>query len=1087
MLKKQIIIIFSLAFVLLLLQQPAIQLTTAQPTTYQNTGNPRSVIEYSESTFTDTTIGPLPDNTTITITAGWNSTKVYTKVYNLLHEKDWVINGTFENGNPATEEPPPPWQYYEEYDDGSRFAGDIQSKWTSMSPINSTGAILFKLSANATIGGPGIEEYGMWRENIVIDEGDVVEARLKVTYYAVNLTQEAPPAVKLFLRIWVSNVCVYEEKFSEIEQNRIQQTGEIPLSLDLFSSKNITIAVGVAGKNGQVDQNDDLIYFDNITLILKCLAKPSQLSLVFADSKNLLNNVSISDLPDLGFGYGEAWLETPVPWTGVVSFTFIASAVGNITLCANTTVYATHVAQTDSCEFSISNEGSVEWELIFFVGSLPPTYNIYYFNISYPLDWNVTSVRDPWGYEQLNKSAYEYKTSSGNKVLKCIIDTDEIRYYVGKSLPWTIHLVSNNYVQKFKVQYWDESETAWKDANGLSNFYVNESTRVRVCVQIANKSGGIPDDHGILNVTVYFPNGTMWFSYTINSLNQGWGITPEFVLSASNASAGKYRVSISWSNGEEAGYLVGNLFVVIHRTLLSCEKTEYFVYRGDLITIKVRFWDIDVNKSVAYADVVYSWIGGSGKMLYSGGWYIVDLDSSKAPDIGIYNVTIVAQKYGYENHSVIVRVEVQDRTELVSPVKNLTVYTGRSFSLSVCYNDTFTGKGIVNATVIYMWEFGSGQLIELGDGYYLLNLTPPASGAYKIAFYASKVGYADAYTDIVILVTVLPTDLVIEKYEVMIPIGDTAMVRVYYNNTKDNMGITNASAVYSWRYGVGHMEDLGNGTYIMTISTVNLPFDTYTITITAFKSGYETQTATITLIVIKIPTELTAETLVISTIEKSKFTIRVYYNDTWHNALISGANVSYSWEFGNGTLMDLGNGTYIITLKAPPAREEPYDIVIVAQKDFYETSTITISVVSKPSAVMLSLKALALGSGSAVVAMGGFASWYFYFRFPPFVRLVRSISKRLERGKPLKLGKVRDRKEIISDFIRRDYRIILEEIPTPSREGLEVEVLEGEVEEELVEAGEETLKETAETIEKLTGVKLPEEIKEEVEKERKDE
>jgi len=771
-------------------------------------------------------------------------------------------------------------------------------------------------------------------------------------------------------------------------------------------------------------------------------------------------------------------LETSTPWTGDVNFTFISSPTidGTVTLCANTTVYVTHVTQTNSSEFFTSSENNIEWILTFLAKQSPAPYITYYFNVSYPLDWNVTSVKDPYGYEQFNitnPNSYEYITPSG-KILKCNVSK------TGHYGVWTIHSLSNNYVREFKIQYWDPYEGMWKDAGVFPSFYVNESTRVRICTRIVDKNGNVPANNGVLNITIYFPNGTEWFSHTILNLGvKGWGNTSGFVLSANNASSGKYSVSISWSNGEEAGYVASNLFIVIHGTSLTPEKSKYFVYRGDLVTVRVRFWDKEIDKSVADADVSYSWVGGSGKMLYSGGWYIVDLDSSKAPDVGIYNVTIVAQKFGYENHSVVVRVEVQDRTELVPPVENLTVYTGSSFTLSVCYNDTFTGEGVVNATVTYMWEFGSGSLTELGDGYYQLNLTPFVPGAYKITICAVKAGCADAYTDVVILVTVLPTKLMVEKYEIIVPIGDHAVIRVYYNNTEDNVGVVNATVIYSWKFGVGHMEDLKNGTYIATIPTVNLPFDTYTITITAFKPGYETQTATTKLIVIRIPAELIAETYVISVVEKSKFTIRVYYNDTWHNTLILGANVTYSWNFGNGTLIDLGNGTYIATLKAPQAREKPYDIVIVAQKDLYETSIITISVISNPSTVMLGLKALALGGGSAVVAMGGVASWYFYFRFPPFVRLVRSISKRLEKGKSLKLGKVRDRKEIISDFIKQDYNAILRKVPIPSKEGLEVEVLEGEVEKELVEASEETLKETTETIEKLTGMRLSDELKEE--------
>jgi len=195
MLKKFVIVFISLTFILLLLQQPTIHPVYSQPTMYQNTGNPRSVIEYSEGTFSDTAIGPLPDNTTITVPAEWNSTKVYTKIYNLLHKKDWGINGTFENGNLTTEEPPAPWLYYEVGDDGSRTTGEIQSNWVTSSPINLGGAVLFKLVAGQLIESG---EFAMWKENVSVDEGEVISATVKVNFYAINLTQVPPNGVKLF-------------------------------------------------------------------------------------------------------------------------------------------------------------------------------------------------------------------------------------------------------------------------------------------------------------------------------------------------------------------------------------------------------------------------------------------------------------------------------------------------------------------------------------------------------------------------------------------------------------------------------------------------------------------------------------------------------------------------------------------------------------------------------------------------------------------------------------------------------------------------------------------------------------------------
>jgi len=260
------------------------------------------------------------------------------------------------------------------------------------------------------------------------------------------------------------------------------------------------------------------------------------------------------------------------------------------------------------------------------------------------------------------------------------------------------------------------------------------------------------------------------------------------------------------------------------------------------------------------------------------------------------------------------------------------------------------------------------------------------------------------------------------------------------------------------------------------------------VRVNATRTNYEPASITVMVRILPIPTDYRLHIIganitgqVISVIEREVFNITVEYIDVLYNTKIEEATVYL--VFPNGTKVifhEVGGGNYTIKIDTRKLETITYNITLVLEKPRYQEQRIQLylKVELKPVApTKVLLMGLLTGSGVAAGVFAIASSWYFYFRFPAFVRLTRSISKRLIRGKSPKFGKVRERDEIVRDLIRSDYGTV---IPPVFLEREEVEVAVPEVEEvseELVEAGEETLREVAETIETLTGIEAPRELK----------
>lgn len=253
-----------------------------------------------------------------------------------------------------------------------------------------------------------------------------------------------------------------------------------------------------------------------------------------------------------------------------------------------------------------------------------------------------------------------------------------------------------------------------------------------------------------------------------------------------------------------------------------------------------------------------------------------------------------------------------------------------------------------DALVTYSWIGGTGTLTwSAGEGKYIgyMMVSNASVGTHQILIQASSGNFKSVSTQITIEITEIATALIpISSPLVIVNYRDVAVITVYLNNTDLNLPVTGASL----SYGVGgitgdliHVEGTPSGYYTAYINTSYLSVQNWVVTISSSKDGYAPSSIQFTLTVERIETEaviLTDATL--SAYYGTNVTFYFVYNDTHDLEGIAGAITNYTIEIFRGSLVDLGNGTYSLTLNTSlvNAGSIPHDILVSFRKENYELS-----------------------------------------------------------------------------------------------------------------------------------------------------
>ena len=227
--------------------------------------------------------------------------------------------------------------------------------------------------------------------------------------------------------------------------------------------------------------------------------------------------------------------------------------------------------------------------------------------------------------------------------------------------------------------------------------------------------------------------------------------------------------------------------------------------------------------------------------------------------------------------------------------------------------------------------------------------------------------------------------------------------------------------------------------------TKRLSMDDNILKIKAQKRNYEFQEIQIIVTVRKIIVEAITvsgeSTINIASGEDAS--LEIMLNDTDNDKLIEGAIVTYSivpsWDGGQGFLTE-DNGIYEAIIENPP--DGLYTITISAiigsdyeVADFEITLNVGAYIPPEPGrdwGWLISLL-IYVFSGVIIGVASLFTIYIKYWRYPPLVRKIRALKKKVYKAKKIKPILVRKREEIVKDNIQNNKSILSLDLIQPEK------------------------------------------------------
>ncbi|RLI55763.1 MAG: hypothetical protein DRO87_08690 [Candidatus Thorarchaeota archaeon] len=325
---------------------------------------------------------------------------------------------------------------------------------------------------------------------------------------------------------------------------------------------------------------------------------------------------------------------------------------------------------------------------------------------------------------------------------------------------------------------------------------------------------------------------------------------------------------------------------------------------------------------------------------------------------GEYAVTIEFSLLNYETRRRDFQIRISRIPSSISAsLTPQTTVNGATVHIEVDYLIYSNGTPIQpDAHVTISWVGGTGVLVwSPGDGKYVLDFVVENAsvGTHQILVQASSDNFKSVSTQVTIEITEIATQLVpVSDVLVVVNYSDVAEIAVFLNNTDLNLPVTGATISFGVGPVVGDLVETGPaGYYTAYVNTTLLSVQDWTVTISSVKDGYAPSSFQFSLKVERIETEAVILYEATQTgYYGTNVTFYFFLNDTHASEGVPGAVTNYTIEGFRGSLTDLGNGTYALTLNTSlvSAGSIPHDISVTFRKDNYEFSSTLVKLLVNP-------------------------------------------------------------------------------------------------------------------------------------------
>jgi len=472
--------------------------------------------------------------------------------------------------------------------------------------------------------------------------------------------------------------------------------------------------------------------------------------------------------------------------------------------------------------------------------------------------------------------------------------------------------------------------------------------------------------------------------------------------------------------------------------LLAYEgQTAFTVVSGNAVNITVYLNNTDLSLPVSGALLTYSFGEEIGNLTDKGSGYYAALVPTGTQEIRDWVLTVSSSKAGFSPSSIQFRIAIlKIPTRVIVETSAVQEgYYGRNVTYLFTFWDSHNNVSIPNAAATFAFESVAGQLVDLGDGSYSLEVdtTWVSAGAASrdISVFFSRSRYDYAYAAVKLVVKPISTK-VLGITDVSVPVGDDYSRLFIFNDTLNNALVTGATAsAISPDFGLKTLTDLGNGSYRLGpaetgISRLEVRGEPYTILIQLSKGNYSLGEIMFRLTIRRIATEIRVAVPPTTVYTRQVFTVLCTFWDTDHNVLILGAfnsTLGSTVTVVKSQSINFGDGRYQLGFMAPQVGV--FYLIIHLDKTDYETgvySTVIYALMSEEQQALVN--AFTYGALALILAAIAGAFYVKVLSVPKMLRWIRSMIAKLSKGRIPKPAPVKNRRQMLLDIVNAELATV---------------------------------------------------------------
>ncbi len=906
-----------------------------EPKVAANEPNGKPLLVYQHSTITKTFYPfSLPYDISFTLVEGWTSKNVTISYDGVAHKKNWVVNGSFDEGET-------PWVY-----------NSSNSAITNMS-WQPTYVEIKVISQPQDI---PKGSSGYFEQNFTIPETLTSDTLVTLsTNYKYRITGGIGVPSRNISAFISINIGGIEKNKSISFSNLVEGSANWnPMTLPYYMSEvgqqlpgNITIRAGVFVDNiTDTPNKDQFLSLDDIQFTV--WTKPNLPNLLIANDTDDVFFYNVYNYTNSSYGEGSAFIDESIRYSEdtEIVFTILKNStftedfkIDNITIASEAVkIFNTTAGGKESSQYT--NGININWQTECSIDLLHYTYLHNWAEINKPNDWNITSV--------LYGSYTDYIancTGTGLGSEKLIIPEE-----IFSSGTWTLKANSQNYIS-------NGSLVVGPTYNEKSNITMGEPYRINVglyhTLDLTNTQ---------INCTIEYPNGTIFYQNTSipnsNEMNFGTHTVGK------NMTVGTYQVLLEWTNNQtylsrdKVGFLQFEFDVWHHTNLTAVNPLEVKV-SGEPYLMKVNFTDYDSNTYIDFATVTFISINSTGHlmsfgtMIYFGsGFYVYDLDLSDL-ELGDYYFFFNTTNRYYENQSIRNLINLTIISQPLTLEVPHEVINVDANSYATCYinvTGSITGTlipGAINITTDWYKNFTVTGNDIAGNGIVYLNFSTyqvPTQGiveTFTVTIFANKTNFGS--TSAFISLTVNPIPAIVNVNETIIDayLNSSFSLKINYTIESSDEIIQDAALNVIWASTFNVLPVVDG--YFINFSTTNLSLEIYSIFFQLSHPGYETGYSSV---YVNILPKSTYVEIFLDQVDKTSdktltmpwnnpLNITILYKESISNQFISGASIELNGA-GLSELIPQIQQQYTLILNQGELPIGIHFLTITSQKENYD-------------------------------------------------------------------------------------------------------------------------------------------------------